>query len=257
MKSGGPLEWYLGIKFEHGPDGSISINQNNCITKKLDEFKSYIGPPNLKRSSPFPANVPKLLEEAEESTELIADFPYHQMACSLLFASVGTRIDLSYPISVLCKYLAKPKKIHCELLIHVYQYVRGNSDYSINYQDEGNTNLTGYVDAAYANSVDCKSTSGYLFLLNGGLVSWSAKKQSVWARSSAEAEYISTDGASKDMLWLKEWLEDVDLPQGCVPLYEDNEACIALTKNPQYHNKTKHIGILYHAVRDLVTRREC
>jgi len=139
----------------------------------------------------------------------------------------------------------------------VYQYVRGNLDYSIHYKSGNVDGLVGYVDASYANNPDCKSTSGYLFFFNGGLVSWSSKKQSVWARSAAEAEYYAADGGAKEMLWFKQWLEDVDLPQGCVTIYEDNEACIALTKNPQFHNKTKHIGVLFHAVRDLVERKEC
>ncbi len=254
MKPGERLEWYLGCKFSTDELGGISMDQIAYLTSKIEEFKPFIG--SGARSHPLPSNLADLLDQAKNSSEVDQTFPYHSMVSSLMYAMISTRPDLAFAISVVCKFLKSPKKIHCEIVKHIYQYVRGNLNYKLYYKSGGSIELVGFADAAYGNNFDYKSTSGYCFLINGGLVSWFSKMQSVVARSAAEAEYISADEAAKEAVWLKLLLESLGFPQGTVSIFEDNQACIALTKNPQFHNRTKHIQIHYHGIREYVKQGE-
>lgn len=254
MKPGEKLEWYLGCKFSVDELGGISMDQISYLTTKLAEFADHIG--NGARSHPLPSNLQELLDEAETSTETDPTFPYHSMVSSLMYAMISTRPDLAFAISVVCKFLKSPKKIHCQIVKHIYQYVRGNLNYKLYYRSGGDPTLIGFADAAYGNNFNFKSTTGYCFLLNGGIVSWFSKMQSVVARSAAEAEYIAADEAAKEAIWLKSLLSSLGFPQKTVSIYEDNQACIALTKNPQYHSRTKHIQIHYHGVREYVKNGE-
>lgn len=178
------------------------------------------------------------------------------MVSSLMYAMVCTRPDLAHSISVVSKFLKNPKQIHCDLIRHIYQYVRGNLDLALSYKSTGTTDLIGYADAAYGNNFDYHSTTGYCFTVNGTLVSWYSKKQSVVARSAAESEYIAADEAAKECVWLKSLMASMGVPQGNVVIYEDNQACILLTKNPQHHSRTKHIQIHFHGVREYVANGE-
>ena len=122
------------------------------------------------------------------------------------------------------------------------------------YEVGGGTELIGYVDASYANEGEYKSRSGFGFLFGKLLVSWSSQKQSVVAQSAAESEYYAAVSASNKALWLKQLLLDLGITQGKNKLYEDNQACIALTKNPEDHKRTKHIQVKFHVIRDYVAQ---
>jgi hypothetical protein len=107
--SGGDLQWYLGLRFCNNKNG-ISIDQNLYIKQKLEKFEPFIGSSNLKCSAPLPANVASIIEDADSSTEVEPDFPYRQMVGSLMYAMVGTRIDICYAVSVVSQFLQSPKK---------------------------------------------------------------------------------------------------------------------------------------------------
>jgi hypothetical protein len=110
-------------------------------------------------------------------------------------------------------------------------------------------------DAAYANEVNYKSRSGYCCLIGGSLVSWYSAAQSVVAQSSAEAEYYAAVAAANECIWFKQLLKDLGFKQQTIEIFEDNLACIALTKNPEDHKRTKHIQVKHHVIRDYVAKR--
>jgi len=93
---------------------------------------------------------------------------------------------------------------------------------------------------------DYVSLSGYAFMIGGAIVSWSSSRQKVVATSTSEAEYVALLPCLQECVWLKILLEELGAPQGVVPVHEDNEACIALAKNPQNHSRTRHIQTRYH-----------
>jgi hypothetical protein len=99
-----------------------------------------------------------------------------------------------------------------------------------------------------------KSTTGWIWCKNGGPISWQSKLQSVVARSTCEAEYYGAGSATKEALWLRKSLEDFGLPVLVLPFYTDNQASLSFLKHGEVSPATKHIAVIYHAVRDSVLR---
>ena len=134
------------------------------------------------------------------------------------------------------------------------------SDWKLVFQQglpNGNV-LKGFVDADWGSNVnDCKSTSGFTFLLAGGTISWGSKKQSAIALSSMEAEYITTAHAAKEVVWLRQLLlklkQRIEKP---TILCMDNQSAITITCNPEFHNHSKHIEIRHHFLRQKLDEEE-
>ena len=103
----------------------------------------------------------------------------------------------------------------------------------------------GFSDADWAGDAEGrKSTSGYIFCIAGGPVSWRSKKQESVALSTAEAEYVALSSAAQECVWIKRLnFELANISNGPSVIMEDNQSCIAMSKNPQYHGKSKHIDI--------------
>ena len=117
------------------------------------------------------------------------------------------------------------------------------------------TELTGFVDSDYAGDRDKRrSTTAYLFTLCGNCVSWKSQLQSVVALSSTEVEYIAATEAAKEAMWLKGLLLELGLIQKEVVLYTDSQSAIHLCKNPVFHERSKHIQVKYHFIRDMIAQ---
>jgi hypothetical protein len=97
--------------------------------------------------------------------------------------------------------------------------------------------------------------SGFAFIVNGGAISWSCRKQTVVAQSTAESEYIGLSNAAKEASWLKNLITEIFCPlKKPLTLYSDNQAAIAMAKNDTFHTKVKHIALKYHLIRHAVAR---
>ncbi|KAJ9529185.1 hypothetical protein QJQ45_007904 [Haematococcus lacustris] len=121
----------------------------------------------------------------------------------------------------------------------------------------GVTGLQGFTDADYAGDKDtARSTTGYLFTLNGGAISWSSRLQPTVAMSTAEAEYMAASSATKEALWLRKLIRDLQLEARCVQMSCDNQAALQLLHNPMATARAKHIDVHHHFVRERITRGE-
>lgn len=118
----------------------------------------------------------------------------------------------------------------------------------------GGDAILGYMDADWGSDInDRKSTSNYVFTLSGGTTSWNSKKQSAVALSSTKAEYIASAHAAKEAIWLGQLFAGLQQPSSFpIPLHIDNQSAIAIAKNPEFHDCTKHIDICYHFLRHKV-----
>lgn len=114
--------------------------------------------------------------------------------------------------------------------------------------------LCGYSDSDFAGDVDNrKSTSGYIYTYNGGAVTWSSKLQDTVALSTTEAEYIGLCNAIKEGMWLRQLYRDIGYDMGAPTVVcGDNQASIALIRLPGVRQRTKHIDVRYHYVRERV-----
>ena len=153
---------------------------------------------------------------------------------------------------------SRPRLQHHGALKRILRYLAGTKTLGITYRrsqdDTENKNLFhGYADAAYANADDHKSTTGYVFISAGGAITWKSKKQTIIALSSTESEYVALSEAGREATWLRNLYAELGFPQGSPTIiWGDNEGSVTLTHNPQFHQRTKHIAIRHHWVRDLV-----
>jgi hypothetical protein len=152
--------------------------------------------------------------------------------------------------------MAKPAVSHWQAALTVLRYVAGTANFGIIYKP-GDSTLVGYADADYAGDIDTRrSTTGYVYILNGGVISWSSRLQATVAVSTAEAEYMAAAAAVKEALWLRKLLSDFGKGIPTVSIYGDNQAAIKLLKHPIASLRSKHIDVIYHFARERVARGE-
>ena len=173
-----------------------------------------------------------------------------------------TRPDLSWIVTKLSQHLSRPTEGDWTLLKQVMRYVRGTVDRKLHFTKcTEEMELVGYSDADWASNVeDRRSTTGYYFQLNsnGPAISWKSRKQQNVALSTCEAEYMAMSETSQEAIYLERVFRDIttacESNEKCtVQLYGDNQGSLDLVKNPVKHNKSKHIDIRYHFIRDLCT----
>ena len=136
----------------------------------------------------------------------------------------------------------------------ILRYLKGTADHGLAFTPNASGDCVGYSDADWGGDLnDRKSTSGYLFLISGGAVSWRSKKQTCVALSTAEAEYVALASAAQEATWIRQLTAVLEnRQQETVTVFEDNQSAICMTKNPQFHGRSKHISIKYHFIRDQV-----
>lgn len=199
-------------------------------------------------STPIEPNLK--LDEAEEDAMVDREM-YQRLVGRLIYLS-HTRPDIAYAVSVISSFMHNPKEVHLHAVYRVLQYLKGTPGRGILFKRNGGLALEAYTDADYAGSVvDRKSTSGYCTFLGGNLVTWRSKKQNVVAWSSAEAEYRAMAQGVCELLWLKIVLEDLRVKwDGPMKLYCDNKSAISIAHNPVQHDRTKHIEIDRHFIKE-------
>jgi hypothetical protein len=135
----------------------------------------------------------------------------------------------------------------------ILRYLQGTQNFGIYYTKGEKSDLIGFTDSDYAGDQDDrKSTSGYVFMLGNGAVSWSSKKQPIVTLSTTEAEFVAATTCACQAIWLRKILEELQFKQiGCTTIFCDNSSTIKLSKNPVLHGRSKHIDVKFYFLRDL------
>jgi hypothetical protein len=171
------------------------------------------------------------------------NMPYKQLIGSLLYVAWMTRPDISFTVSMLSRFMGNPGRVHWEAAKKVLRYLKGTKNIKLTYGMHPSS-LVGYTDADWASQDHWHSTSGYIFTIAGGAISWSSKKQPVIALSTTEAEFIAATHATKELLWIRSLLSELARPlRYPTTLFCDNQSAIALTHDGVYHAQSKHIDI--------------
>lgn len=257
MKDLGRIHHCLGIEFaQRTTTKSISMSQKGFIKEILSRFgmedcKPVKTPmdPNSKLSMAMSPQNPEELKEMENC-------PYQNLIGSLMYLAVSTRPDIAYAVSALSQYNTSPGKEHWIAAKRVLRYLKGTMDFELIFKqsDEG---LIGYADADWgANIDDRKSYTGYTFLYAGGPITWEARKQRTVALSTTEAEYMALSDATKEAIHLRRFLRETTGTDETVKIHCDNQGAQRLARNPVFHNRTKHIDIRYHFIREAVEKKD-
>jgi len=170
---------------------------------------------------------------------------YRRLVGKLNYLTV-TRPDISFAVSVVRQFLNSPCEDHWNAVISILKYIKGSPGKGLLCGCNNNTRVVCYSDADWAGSPsDRRSTFGYCVSIGGNLISWKSKKQSVVARSSAEAEYRAMASATCELVWLKQLLKELhfgDVKQ--MILICDNQVALHISSNAIFHERTKHMRLI-------------
>ena len=263
MKDLGPVSYYLGMQITRDRlNRTIYINQATYTQNLVKE---------LGLSDCHPCKIPmdsnlQLIKSSDDylaSKQMIQG--YQTLIGSLMWAACMTRPDIALAVSRCSRYTNNPTPQHDAAAKKIVRYLAGTINLGLRYGPNEDDNdkdgdLIGFTDASYGDCMDTRrSTSGYVYKLWNGPISWSVKRQPTVAISTAEAEYIGQCNAGKEAIYLAGALhslgyDEYDVQQ--VQLMADNQAAIKLSHNPVNHGRSKHIDIQWHFVRELVTERQ-
>lgn len=254
MKDLGKISYFLGIQFEQ-KEGEITMDQKKYIQKMLERY----GMSECKaRYTPSELKVEGVNTEEGDNNEMANPREYREIVGSLIYAMTCTRPDISWIVSKLSQTLANPKAENLVAAEHVLRYLKGTNDYELCFKKtDEDLNLIGFSDSDWASSIeDRRSTTGYCFSLNkqGPAISWKSKKQPTVALSTCEAEYIGLATTTQESMYLAQLLSGIDNREyRCTKMYGDNQGAIALSKNPVNRQRSKHIDVKYHFIRDALS----
>ena len=249
----GELHWILGIEVRRERENKKIFFSQRAY---LDSILRCYGLDELKPVSlPMETSIRLTSAQSPSTTEEIArmrNVPYHEAVGSLMYASLGTHPDITYAVQTVSRFTKNPGAAHWEAVKRIFRYLKGTRELWLAYGGIARE-LTGYADADGNMAEDRHAISGYAFLLHGGAVSWTTKRQEIISLSTTESEYIAATYAAKEALWLRSLISQLfDTTLEATTLFSDNQSAIALTKDHQYHARTKHIDIRFHFIRWIV-----
>ena len=253
----GPITYCIGMHITYHSNGSVSISQEKYTDDILARFN--MADCNPVKTPMVTGTTFSLSESPKEDSpdwEKAKQLPYQSLIGSYMFLAIGTRPDIAYAVNCASRVMVRWSENHWKLAKRIMQYLKGTRSLSITYGGKGETNppLVAYADADYAADKDTRrSTTGFVCLLNNGPVAWKSQLQKSVSLSTAEAEYMALCSCTQEVVYLRNFLTDIGCKQSKpTNLFEDNQACIHLAKNPIISNRSKHIDIRYHYTREVL-----
>ena len=256
IKELGAIKRVLGIRIHRvRSQRRIYLDQQAYIEKFLHEFA--IENPTVKPTC-IPISDANSLHHLQDNEELGEIRDYQRRIGSMMFAMVYSRPDICFAMSKLSQYMSGPSVHHESAVKHLLRYLRTTKDFRICYRAQSRQEqIVGYSDADFAaDKDDRRSVSGFVFKFAGGPISWASRKQKSVTTSTAEAELMALVPATKHAIWLSKFLNEIGRPQfigadnRTVVINEDNQAAIKMVNNNQITERSKHVDIGCHFVRE-------
>ena len=266
MKDLGEVKTIIGWEITQDlAAGTLRIDQKGYIRDLLEsEAMTSCHPTVL----PVKTGSTLLLDQAgdHQQADLTA---YQRLIGKLIYLSCGTRPDIAFVVGQLSRHNSDPRTGHLRIAKQVLRYMKGTITLGIEWGNDpaghrsggkyGELGVVGYADSSYAGDLeDRKSITGYCFFLGGAIVTWCSKRQCTVSTSTSEAEYVAVSQSAREGVWIRRFLNEL-LPEEAVremKMLGDNETSLTLTKDPESQNRTKHIDVMHHHVRELVEDRE-
>ncbi|GKB99374.1 ribonuclease H-like domain-containing protein [Tanacetum coccineum] len=243
----------------------IIITGNNV--DEIEKFKSYLNTKKYcldllsgfgllsRKPSVIPLEQNLTINNEPSSTDPVLDnvTEYQKLIGKLIYLT-HTRPDISYSVHCLSQFMHKPLKSHLKIALKVLRYLKSSPGIGIHIFDQANPNfsLEAFVDADWAKCIITrKSVTGFCIKLNGSLVSWKSKKQNTLSKSTVEAEYRAMASVTLEIVWILKILKDLNWEHFMpVALFCDSQDAIKIAANPVFHERTKHLEIDLHFVRE-------
>ncbi|GKE09723.1 putative ribonuclease H-like domain-containing protein, partial [Tanacetum coccineum] len=243
MSAMGEMTFFLGLQVKQLPDG-IFISQDKYVKDMLTKFDMESV---RTATTPYEAAKTKLKDETDPPVNVHL---YRSMIGSLMYLT-ASRPDIMFAVSACSRHQVTPLTSHLNAVKKIFKYLKGQPKLGLWYPKDSPFQLEAYSDSDYAGSHgDRKSTTGGCQFLGRRLISWQCKKQTIVATSSTEAEYVAAASCCAQVLWIQNQLLDYGFNFMNTKIFIDNQSTICIVKNPVFHQRTKHIEIRHHFIRD-------
>ncbi|POM73090.1 Integrase catalytic core protein [Phytophthora palmivora] len=248
MTDSGKCSFILGIEVVDNADGSVTLSQARYIKDILERFGMQDCKPTAS-----PVDISMKLVSSDATTKLGA--PFREAVGALTHLMTSTRPNIAFAVGYVSRFMENPQVEHWIAVKRIFRYLQGTKSHGVWFSPGRDINFLS--DADWAGDLsDRKSTSGYLFQVADWPISWGSKKQSSLWLSTSEAEYTALSLAIQEGKWVHKLLCEILAAAGekatALKIYEDNQSCIKMTKNPVNYGRTKHIDIKYNHIRDKV-----
>ncbi|GJV53723.1 zinc finger, CCHC-type containing protein [Tanacetum coccineum] len=232
----------------HRGNNGISISQSHYIEKILTKF-------NFGNCSPVCTPVDPTVKFRPNKGTPVSQLEYSRAIGCLMYAMISTRPDIAFAVGKLSRYTSNPSALHWQALGRVFQYLKGTMDYGLTYSGYPSV-IEGYSDASWINNMeDHSSTSGWVFLLGGGAISWASKKQTCITSSTMESEFVALAAAGNEAEWLRNLIYEIPLwpkPISTISIRCDSAATLAKAYSQVYNGKSRHLGVRHSMIRELI-----
>ena len=256
----GPVTQYLGCQLIRDRKNCTSKFVQTAYTERL--LRTFDMWDNVKTvATPMEPGTRLVKADCPESPDPVLQRRYRGIVGSIGFLVQMTRCDLAFAYGQLSQFLHCPGPVHLLAAERALAYVRGTSDFGLYYSDLGagrRNVLTGWVDSDFASDSDTRrSVTGYVMSLNGAPISWRSCRQGGVTLSSSEAEYVAASAVAQENAYLRSLLTGFDrAPVGPTCVWEDNAACILMSENPVNRDRSRHVDVKFHFLRERVRAGE-
>ncbi|KAJ4721194.1 Retrovirus-related Pol polyprotein from transposon TNT 1-94 [Melia azedarach] len=245
MKDLGQLNYFLGLEVLSDSDGYYlsQAKYASDLLARADLTDSKV------TSTPLEPNA-KLTPL--DGVSLKDATLYRQLVGSLVYLMV-TRPDIFHAIHIMSQYMSAPRSPHYTAVLHILRYIKGTLFHGLHFSTYSSLKLRAFSDADWTGDpTDRRSTTSFCVFLGDSLISWRCKKQTVVARSSTKAEYRALVDTTQEIIWL---LSDMGVPHSRpTPLACDNNSVVQIAHNDIFHERTKHIEVYCHFIRQHITQ---
>lgn len=225
----------------------IFISQRKYLLDILNDM-GFLG--SRPASFPLEQNLKLLPEDGDVLND---PAKYRRLVGRLIYLTI-TRPDITYSVHLLSRFMQSPRKRHYEAALRILKYLKGTPGQGMMFPSQNALKLKSYCDSDWAGCPTTRrSTTGYCVFLGNCLISWKSKRQKTVSLSSAEAEYRSMTAACCELTWLQSLFRDLHIQdKGPATLFCNNQAALHIAANPVFHERTRHIEIDCHFVRDKI-----
>ena len=247
MKDLGELRYFLGIEVLRSKAG-IYLSQRKYALDIVSEC-------GLLGSKPVDTPMEQYHNLGRDNGPFYTEpAQYRRLVGRLVYLAI-TRPELNYPVHILAQFLQKPRQKHWDAAVRLVRYLKGLPGQGILLSASSDLSLSAYSDSDWAACpLTRKSLTGYIVMMGNSLVSWKTKKQPTVSRSSAEAEYRAMAMTCSELKWMIGVMDSLGIKQRFpIPFHCDSKAAIHIATNPVFHERTKHVEVDCHFVRDYIT----
>ena len=259
IKDLGEVGLYLGMQIHRDrTQGIVEIGLSRYIDGLATKFSTLIE--GRKVNSPMsPDSLSKIrmgtgLTKGE--TEKTPQLEYMSILGCLMYAATTCRPDISFTISTLAQFSKDPRVIHLEAVARALRYLVQTKHFVLRYNGGDDHELKGYTDSDWGSEANGQSRNSFVFKLAGGAISWQTKKLNSIADSTTVAEYKALSTGAKEAIWFRQLLEELGLPPGPILMHTDSQAALSVAKDASLHQRTKHIRIVWHTIRQALAEGE-